>query len=338
MARAVACLLTIGAMALGETRGEVTAPSTWSDEELDPALGLEKYEVRRGVWGMLRLAGSDIPEEYLVPMLKRFRQFYPFVRTRFEGSSSNAAPEALRSGSVEVGLMSRRMREEERARLEAAWGHPPTSVRLCMDALAVVTHADNPIDSLSEDDLLEVFAEPREVESWERPRSWGALSASLGRWGEQELTPYGRTVDSGTRRVFERMVLGGRNFADDGMTLLSSNRQLMLAVQADRGAVAYASRSVLAPGLEIVPIRRPDGTTVSPLDDERCREVSYPYVRFLYAYFRRQRGEPVPAVVEEFLRYHFSWEGQTLVKQAGFIPMPAAQGQVLVEELLRFED
>jgi phosphate transport system substrate-binding protein len=45
--------------------------------------------------------------------------------------------------------------------------------------------------------------------------------------------------------------------------------------------------------------------------------------RMLYVYVAKKPGEPLPKVVEEFLRYALSKEGQEIVVKDGYDPLTA---------------
>lgn len=50
---------------------------------------------------------------------------------------------------------------------------------------------------------------------------------------------------------------------------------------------------------------------------------SYPMSRMLYIYVAKKPGQPLPKVVEEFLRYALSKEGQEIVVKDGYDPLTA---------------
>ena len=46
---------------------------------------------------------------------------------------------------------------------ERRYGHPPTAVRVALDALTIVVHKDNPIDALSLVELDALFSATRRL-------------------------------------------------------------------------------------------------------------------------------------------------------------------------------
>ncbi|MDJ0839713.1 MAG: hypothetical protein QNK37_24560 [Acidobacteriota bacterium] len=62
--------------------------------------------------------------------------------------------------------------------------------------------------------------------------------------------------------------------------------------------------------------------------------LSYPLGRLLYVYIDKPPGESLPGVVEEFVRYALSREGQWRVVRSGYIPLPP----YLIEKQLQLLD
>jgi phosphate transport system substrate-binding protein len=53
------------------------------------------------------------------------------------------------------------------------------------------------------------------------------------------------------------------------------------------------------------------------------RDRSYPLVRNIYIYFDRPPGRPMEPKLKEFLRFALSQEGQQMVGDADYLPLPA---------------
>lgn len=63
---------------------------------------------------------------------------------------------ALREGTTDIAMASRRMKFDERMKLQAA-GHPPVEVTVAFDALAVVVNPANPVSKLTREQLEAIF-------------------------------------------------------------------------------------------------------------------------------------------------------------------------------------
>jgi phosphate transport system substrate-binding protein len=56
---------------------------------------------------------------------------------------------------------------------------------------------------------------------------------------------------------------------------------------------------------------------------ETAASGRYPLARFLYAYVNRPPGRSLSPVLREFLGFIYSRQGQRLVRQDGYVPLPA---------------
>jgi len=56
---------------------------------------------------------------------------------------------------------------------------------------------------------------------------------------------------------------------------------------------------------------------------EHALDGSYPLTRFLYIYVNQPPDQPLDKLTGEFIRFVLSHEGQEIVVQAKFFPLPA---------------
>ncbi len=62
-------------------------------------------------------------------MAEEFRKLYPQVKIQVEGKGSSTAPPALIEGTVQLGNMSRKMKNKETDAFEEAFGYEPDPLR-----------------------------------------------------------------------------------------------------------------------------------------------------------------------------------------------------------------
>ena len=126
------------------------------------------------------------------------------------------------------------------------------------------------------------------------------------------INVYGREDGSGTREVFTDKVLK-KGAVSPSANVVSSNGAMKTAVAKDKRAIGYVGighldKSVKAPLL--------DGTTAS---QENAAKGTYKVVRDLYM---NTKGAPA-GLAKLFIDYIFSPEGAEIVKDSGYIPLPA---------------
>ena len=141
---------------LGSAVALIAAPLAFaSGPTLDPSL--PKYVKVDGVRGTLSAAGSDTMLELQTLMAEEFRKIYPQVKVQVEGKGSSTAPPALIEGTVQLGDMSRTMKNKEIDAFEEAFGYDPTRFDVALDTLAVFVNKDNPIKSLTIEQVDEQY-------------------------------------------------------------------------------------------------------------------------------------------------------------------------------------
>src|SRR5260370_24691308 len=97
----------------------------------------------------MKSIGSDTMNNLMTLWAEGFRKFYPNVQIEVEGKGSTTAPPALIAGTAHFGPMSRAMKQGEIDQFEAKFGYKPIGLRSSIDMLAVYVHKDNPIKSLT---------------------------------------------------------------------------------------------------------------------------------------------------------------------------------------------
>ena len=121
--------------------------------------GLNPYEKVSGeVSGSLKCVGSDTMNNLVALWAEGFKKFYPGVREGIEGKGSASAPPALTEGVATFGPMSRDWKPSEIDAFKEKFGYPPTVVPAAIDMLAVFVHKDNPLQSLSLEQVDAIFS------------------------------------------------------------------------------------------------------------------------------------------------------------------------------------
>ena len=119
---------------------------------------LEPYKVVSGISGSISSIGSDTLANLVTLWAEEFKRAYPAVNVQIQAAGSSTAPPALTEGTSSLGPMSRKMKDKELESFEARYGYKPTAVPVAIDALAVFVHKDNPITSLSMQEVDSIFS------------------------------------------------------------------------------------------------------------------------------------------------------------------------------------
>jgi phosphate transport system substrate-binding protein len=285
---------------------------------VDPAI--KHYEKVSGVDGSLNSIGSDTLNNLMTYWAEAFNKLYPNVKIQVEGKGSATAPPALTAGTAQLGPMSRKMKPEEEDAFEKKHGFKPTRISVALDCLAVYVHKDNPIKGLTFAQLDCIFSKTRKS-GYTDITTWGDVGLA-GNWANMPISLYGRNSESGTYAYFKEHVLLKGDYKDT-VKEQPGSAGVVNGVAAERAGIGYSGIGYRTSEVRAIPLAK-DGK--SPLVEPtfaNAMKGSYPLGRTLYIYVAKKPGEPMPKLVEEFLIFVLSHEGQLIVEKDGYGPLPA---------------
>ncbi len=295
--------------------------------KIDPKLAT--YERVGGVSGNLNSIGSDTLNNLMTLWAEGFRAMYPNVNVQIEGKGSSTAPPALIEGTAQLGPMSRPMKSKELDAFEKKFGYKPTAIKVAIDALAIFTHKDNPIDGLSLAQVDSIFSN-----TYKRGGKPATTWADVGLNGALAGTPfslYGRNSASGTYGMFKKIALKKGDFKDTVKEQPGSS-SVVQGVASDVGGIGYSGIGYKTSGVKTIAV----GTKAEKLFGpslENCLSGDYPLARFLYVYVNKIPNEPLDKLTLEFVKFVASKAGQNIVVKDGYYPLPEAVASATVDEL-----
>ncbi|MDU0460368.1 MAG: phosphate ABC transporter substrate-binding protein [Geobacteraceae bacterium] len=293
---------------------------------VDPKI--RKYTATAGVAGNLGSIGSDSLNNLMTYWAEGFKKKYPNVNIQIEGKGSSTAPPALIAGTAQLGPMSREMKGSEIEAFQKKHGFKPTRIGVALDSLAVFVNKDNPIKSLSLDKVDAIFSKTHKRGGAD-VTTWGQLGVT-GSLAAKPISLYGRNSASGTYGYFKEHALSKGDFKNSVKEQPGSS-SVVEGVAKDIAAIGYSGIGYATSGVRAVPLSAKEGGKVAEATYANVLNGSYPMSRMLYIYVAKKPGQPLPKVVEEFLRYALSSEGQAVVVKDGYDPLTAK----LVDEQLK---
>lgn len=139
------------------------------------------------------------------------------------------------------------------------------------------------------------------------------LSGCLQRQEGLPIVVIGRDSASGTREFFWQHVMGKENFTDN-LREKNSNGGIYITVTQTPGAIGYVGLSFVDTGVKVLKINNITANATNILSGE------YPIARYLYFF---TKGNATGAT-KEFIDYIQSTEGQAVVQEEGFVPLPTS--------------
>jgi phosphate transport system substrate-binding protein len=259
---------------------------------------------------VVRVVGSSSTAIFARAWAVQYMQGRPTTDVRVVSTSSSAAPAALAEDVSAIGMMSRALRDEERDAVARKHGRAPVGIRVAIDAVGIYVFKDNPLQSLSLEQVERIFgAAPR---TGSRAETWGDVGATGG-WAARPIVAFGFDQGRGAYEVFRDLVLAGGAFLPR-IHAEPVSTSVVQAVAMEQGGIGYASVYFRTARTRMLAVRGPRGEAVAPTE-EAITSGDYPLARPLYFYF----NPDAPAHTRAFLSFVQSEEGRHLVKAHGGI-------------------
>jgi len=281
-------MMLVGAMSLAGCAAEDEPAASGTGE---PAAGAE-------LEGTINVQGSDTLLNVSTAWSEAFMDANSGVEVSVQGGGSGTGIAALLNGTVDFANASREIKDEEIADGESK-GMSIVEHKVAIDGIAVVVNPAHSVEALSLDDLVTIFR--GELTYW---KYVGGADA--------EIVLLSRDSSSGTYEFFKEAVVGEDNEYAAAAKLLPSNQAIADEVKANEAGIGYIGLGYLTPDVKVAAI---DGVTASI---DTAADGSYPISRYLYMY---SDGEP-EGVMAAFLDWILGAEGQQLVEDEGFVPLP----------------
>ena len=248
-----------------------------------------------------KLKGSDT----LLPLIQKESENYlkenKGANITITGGGSGVGISALMDGTADIAMSSRKVKFDEKVKLQEA-GKSPVEVIVAYDALAVVVNPGNKVTNLTREQLEGIFT--GKIKNWKE----------VG--GEDlKIVAYSRETSSGTYEFFKTDVLKNKNYMPSILSMPATGA-IIQSVGQTKGAIGYVGLAYLNKGVKAIHISYDGKNYVEP-SFENAKNKTYPVVRPLFFYYVKGAEK----VVKPFTDYILSAEGQATVKTIGYIPV-----------------
>ncbi len=325
---ALSLLLTLSAVAkekpaVPSKTESATGSDTGGGKGEKPAVDpkLADYAATDGIEGRLKSVGSDTMNNLMTYWSQDFEAMYPGVHVESEGKGSGTAIPAIVQGTADIGPMSRDITKQESAEFKEKFGYDPTQVKVAIDMVAVFVHKDNPIDSLTFEQLDAIFSVARKRGYESEIRTWGELGLK-GDWAKKPISLYGRDPASGTYVYFKEHVLEKGDYKPT-VKLLPGSSAVVQGVAGDQYGIGYSGIGYKNPNVRAVPLAKSKKSAAVAAEPQYAYEGTYPLSRFLQVSVNYKPNSKLSPLNAEFMKFVLSKQGQADVIKAGFLPLPA---------------
>jgi len=242
--------------------------------------------------GGVIVAGSTSVQPYAELLEEEFARSHPSFHIDVQGGGSSAGITAVQSGTADIGMSSRSLKEKE----QGLW-----AIEIALDGLAVIVHPENPVNGMTAEEIRGIYL--GEIKTWSY---FGA--------DDKAIHVIAREEGSGTRSAFEELLMDGKFIAPEAI-VQNTNGSVRQLVCDDPYAIGFISLGLVEQaGIKPVKALTLDGIAAT---QENVINKTYKLFRpFLFV----MKEEPQGAA-KEYIDYILSEEGQSILAEEGLIPV-----------------
>lgn len=275
-----------------ETSGTAAAGSAAAADAGSTAGAAAGTSGNGNVTGNVSTNGSTSMEKVIGILSESFMQENPNCKITYDATGSGSGIEAVSNGSTDIGLASRDLKDEEKAK-----GLEQTTI--AKDGIAMIVNKDNPISDLSVDQIAGIYEG--------NTKNWKDVGGD-----DDTIAPIGREAGSGTRDGFETIT-----DTKDKCKLsqeLTSTGAVIEAVKNSKQAIGYASYSDVQgqEGIKILTVGKVECTA------EHISDGSYKIQRNFNLI--TNSGKKLDGAAKAFFDYMTSKDSASLIEKAGVVP------------------
>jgi phosphate transport system substrate-binding protein len=274
------------------------------------AIGCSMVGCKRSERGV-RVEGSDTMVNVAQAWAEKYHVKHPDISVQVLGGGSGVGITSMIDGNCDLATSSRKMEEKEIKRVEAKRGCKPLEHIAGYDALAVYVHKDNPLDTISLEELAEIYGDGGKITKWSQ------LGIDSKKLGNDEITRVSRQNSSGTYVYFREAVMGkGRDYKL-GSIDQNGSKDVVALIANTPGAIGYSGMGYHEPGVKMLKIAKKKGEPGVEPTVASVKDHTYPITRPLLIY---SAGEAT-GKIKDFLDWIHSAEGQKVVLELGYVPL-----------------
>ena len=156
---------------------------------------------------VIATSGSDTMVNLAQMWAEEYQKVNPAVTVEVAGGGSGVGIRDLIQGVITIANASRDMESAEKEQAKQKTGKDPVEFVVAYDALAIYASTKNPIDTISLEELADIYVENGPIDKWSQ---LGIDMKALG--ANDEIVRVSRQNSSGTYAYFREKVLHKKDF------------------------------------------------------------------------------------------------------------------------------
>jgi phosphate transport system substrate-binding protein len=264
---------------------------------------------------VLQNKGSDTLVNVAQAWAEAYQKVNPDVAVAVSGGGSGTGIAAMINGTVDIANASRKMKEKE-VKLAQERGQNPVEHVVGYDALAVFIHKDNPANTLTLEQLKDIYSRKGTA------KNWADLGITVPGCKEGKIVVVSRQNNSGTYAYFKKAVLGKKGKYRQGTLDMHGSKDVVDLVEKTPCAIGYSGLAYATDHIKMACVSKNGEACISP-SVATASDGSYPIARPLFMY---TNGEP-QGDIKAYMDWIMSDEGQCIILNKGYAPVRAVTCQ-----------
>ncbi len=259
----------------------------------------------------IQVKGSDTMVNVAQAWAEEYKRLHPDVEVEVSGGGSGVGLAALEKGTIDIANASRNIKPQEAEIAKKNTGKDPKEFIVGFDALAVYVNKENPIDSVTIEQLAQIFAEGGKT------TTWAQLGVKIPGAVDDIIVRVSRQSSSGTYEFFREHVLSKKDFKL-GSRDMNGSKEVVELISNTKTAIGYSGMGYAMPGVKMLKVAAKTGEISFPPTVENTLSKKYPLARSLQMY---TLGEPEGAV-KNYIDWILSDAGEKILQESGYVPVP----------------
>ncbi|SEC82510.1 stalk domain-containing protein [Paenibacillus sp. GP183] len=310
-------------------------------EILQPALdsSLQSYKPRKDIEisGSFKGASSDVLPSLVNVWIDEFKKYYPKVNLEIVPpyAGSLGAKELMKE-TVDFVFVSRELKPDDVNDFKTKYGYDPLSVPISgasyrhfgfLDSMGFFVHKDNPLQKLTLDQIDAMFSSTH-LRGGDPIKTWGQLGLT-GDWADKPIHLYGIQPWNGFEEFIRQRILsrdGQRGEWGEGIKFDKVVFPVAGRVSEDPYGLGYSGMAYIDKPVKMLALGESEAGPYYAPTYENVVSAKYPLSRLIYFNTNKNPDKALSPVIEEFLKFILSKEGQQVVlKHAIYVPLRSWQ-------------
>jgi len=235
------------------------------------------------------IAGSTSVQRYIEILAEAYSAIHPGRVVDVQGGGSSAGITAAVSGTADVGMSSRNLKDDE---------DHLVVIEIAKDGLAIIVNPANPLTNITIEDIRMIYTG--------RYTDWSQLGGASAK-----INVIAREEGSGTRSAFEEMIMDGSRIIQKAITL-NSNGAVRQAIAGDPHSIGFISLGLVEIGEN--PVKALRINSIEPTRENIENETYALYRSFLFVMLEEPEG-----LVLQFIDFMRSPRGREILAAEGLV-------------------